>query len=322
VAVSINKNWLILAAAIALGGAAFFLSDQAIKGRMTQLEEDARRGRTLVEVVVARKNLLAGEIIDKASVAVREVPAEFVNNAVVLPANFKSIDGQALQVSVAKGETILINYTASRGGAVFSANVKDGRRALTIEVDEISSFSGMLRPGDKIDILLTAKPPEKGTIVGPQALDVTFPMLSNVEVLATGQASRGKEAAGEANARAFSHITLNVTPLEATRIVAAKAGGRLTAVLRSTADKLDNPSRAITVNDVVGYGSPASEIIKRDVSYIIGGSGSAAAKVTNSPLLDSIMKDPAARANAEKLIQGVAVPPVSGKVGAPPSAAK
>ena len=43
-AVSLNKNWLLLAGAIALGGLAFFLSNKAINSRITELEEEANRG--------------------------------------------------------------------------------------------------------------------------------------------------------------------------------------------------------------------------------------------------------------------------------------
>ena len=241
-ALSINKNWLLLAGAIALGGVAFFLSNKAIQSRIAQLEEEATRGKTMQRVVVANKLLRAGEMVDSTVVSVREMPADFVNKATVLPETYDTVDGQVLQVDVQRGEPLLTNYTVNRGGAVFAAAVKEGRRALTIEVDEISSISGMLRPGDRIDLMLTAKP-SQGGMPTANAKDMTFPMLSNVEVLATGQAQKARPAAGEGAAQGYSHITLDVTPEEGTRIIAAKTAGRLTAVLRNPADKTANNSR-------------------------------------------------------------------------------
>jgi pilus assembly protein CpaB len=302
VAVSINKNWLLLAGAIALGGLAFFLSNKAISSRMSQIEEEAKRGKTMVKVVVPNKPLKAGEIIDSSVVSVREIPSEFANKSVIDPSTFDSINGEALQVDVDRGEPILKSYTATRGGELFSAILKNGRRALTIEVDDISSFSGMLRPGDRIDLMLTVRP-SAAALSTSDTKEYTFPMLSNVEVLATGQAQKARPAAGEAIARSFSHVTLDVTPQEATRIIAAKAGGKLTAVLRNSSDKAGNPSNAQSINDVVAALYPNADADKsgapRVIQYIIGGSGGA--KVTDTPILNNILKDPKNRVMAEKM---------------------
>jgi len=303
VAVSLNKNWLLLAGAIALGGLAFFLSNKAINSRITELEEEANRGKTLVPVVVASRPLQAGDVLDASVVAVRKIPSEFVNRNTVVPDTYDAVDGQPLTVEVQRGEPLMTTYTASRGGEIFAATLKDGRRALTIEVDEISSMSGMLRPGDRIDLMLTAKPPGGDG----NAKEFTFPMLSNVEVLATGQAQKGTASAGEAAARAYSHVTLNVTPQDATRVIAAKAGGKLTAVLRAPTDQVANPSPALTIDDVVASIAPrdADGNSQRLVEFIIGGSGSGG-KVSRTPMLDAALQDPNNRAIAERVAQAMA----------------
>ena len=301
-AVSLNKNWLLLAGAIALGGLAFFLSNKAINSRITELEEEANRGKTLVPVVVASRPLQAGDVLDASVVAVRKIPSEFVNRNTVVPDTYDAVDGQPLTVEVQRGEPLMTTYTASRGGEIFAATLKDGRRALTIEVDEISSMSGMLRPGDRIDLMLTAKPPGGDG----NAKEFTFPMLSNVEVLATGQAQKGTASAGEAAARAYSHVTLNVTPQDATRVIAAKAGGKLTAVLRAPTDQVANPSPAWTIDDVVASIAPrdADGNSQRLVEFIIGGSGSGG-KVSRTPMLDAALQDPNNRAIAERVAQAM-----------------
>lgn len=316
-AVSINKNWLLLAGAIALGGLAFFLSNKAINSRISQLEEEATRGKTMVRVVVASRALNAGELIDSSVVSVRQIPSEFVNKTTVVPDTYDAVDGQALQVEVQRGEPLLTSYTASRGGTVFAAVIKAGRRALTLEVDEISSISGMLRPGDRIDLLLTARPPDHGN--GAAGREVTFPMLSNIEVLATGQAQKARPAPGEAAASGFSHITLDVTPEESTRITVAKTAGKLTALLRSPGDRTANPSRSMTADDVVASLSPggADDSQRRMVEFIIGGSGSS--KVTNSPVLDAALQDPNNRAIAERVAATMSQSP--GATRSPGSAA-
>lgn len=303
-AVSINKNWLLLAAAIALGGGAFYLSNHAIHSRIQEIEEEAARGKMLVPVVVASQPLSAGDLIGTGSVSVRQIPSEFVNRNMVTPDAYDRVDGQALLVDMDRGEPLQVSYTASRGGELFAATLKSGRRALTIDVDEISSISGMLRPGDRIDLMLTAR---AGDGVGGEERELTFPMLSNIEVLATGRTRKGA-AGGEASARGYAHVTLDVEPEDATRIIAAKAGGSLTAVLRAPGDHLRNPSEALSLADVVagkasgrsrmGSGSGGGSV--RTVEFLIGGSGSGGG-VSHSPVLDSLMKDPLQRAQAESV---------------------
>jgi pilus assembly protein CpaB len=277
VAVKLNKNWLLLTGAIAIGAIAFFLSYSAINTRIKQLDEDANKGKVMSSVVVASRNLQPGEIINSSSVSLRKIPQEFINNSSVTGENFDTVDGQGLLLGVKAGEPILTSYTVTRGGAYFSGTLKPGRRALTIEVDEISSISGMLRAGDKIDILVTAKQPKQiGVIAGTE--DLTFPLLSNLAVLATGQAQRGS---GNATVT-YTHITLDVTPDEANSIIAAKTGGKMTAVLRSPTDELPNTSLIKSMANVVP--SPQVGEIKM-VEYLVGGSGgSGSGTVTQLPV--------------------------------------
>ena len=270
-AVKLNKNWLLLTGAIVIGAIAFFLSYSAINTKIKQLDEDANKGKVMASVVVASRNLQPGELINSSSVSLRKIPQEFINNSSITGENFESVDGQGLLLAVKAGEPILTSYTVTRGGAYFSGTLKPGRRALTIEVDEISSISGMLRAGDKIDILVTAKQPKKVGIAAATD-DMTFPLLSNLSVLATGQAQRGS---GNATVT-YTHITLDVTPDEANSIIAAKTGGKMTAVLRSPKDELPNNSQIKTMANVVPS-VLASE--PKLVEYLVGGSGGSGAGI-------------------------------------------
>ncbi len=277
-AVKLNKNWLLLTGAIVIGAIAFFLSYSAINTKIKQLDEEATKGKVMASVVVASRNLQPGELINSSSVSLRKIPQEFINSSSITGDNFETVDGQGLLLAVKAGEPILTSYTVTRGGAYFSGTLKPGRRALTIEVDEISSISGMLRAGDKIDILVTAKQPKKIGIVAATD-DMTFPLLSNLSVLATGQAQRGS---GNATVT-YTHITLDVTPDEANSIIAAKTGGKMTAVLRSPTDELPNNSQIKTMANVVPSAQAGEPKL---VEYLVGGSGgSGAGIITQSPAL-------------------------------------
>jgi pilus assembly protein CpaB len=263
-----NKNWLLLAGAIVLAVLAFYLSNTVISNRMSQIEAELKAGRKTKAVVVAARNLEAGDVLTSDTAAVREFPVEFLHESAVSSDQFDRLEGEALLVGVRAGEPILPVYTVTRGGAFFSGSVKEGRRALTIEVDELSSIAGMVRPGDKIDLIMTAKPPamtQGVTMLGARSERFTFPLLSDVEVLATGRTQRGTGG----QTATYSTVTLNVTPQEANAIIAAKADSSVTAVLRSPKDDKPNPSRAISVSDVVAEVANLKKL--NAVEYIVGG---------------------------------------------------
>jgi pilus assembly protein CpaB len=264
----LNKNWLLLAGAIGLGAVAFYLSNSVISNRMKQIEDELRSKKEEVSVIVAARNMAAGEVIDKDSAAVRSFPKEFVHASALSPEEFEKIGGDALLIAVRAGEPLLPVYTVTRGGAFFSGSVPDGRRALTIEVDELSSIAGMVRAGDHIDLIMTAKPPTNANIApGSAAESYTFPLLSYMEVLATGRAQRGSGG----NVESYNTVTLNVTPQQANIIIAAKAGSKVTAILRGPKDQIPNPSQATSVNDVVASMAKLNKI--NSTEYIIGGRG-------------------------------------------------
>jgi pilus assembly protein CpaB len=267
----INTNWLLLGVAIALGVGAVVLSNHLIQRRMAQLEEEAHRGRQTVNVVVAKRDMARGEPISADAMAVREVPAEFVHADAVRPDQFSALERQRLAVPMKRGDVLLPVHSEGNGGQVFSATLKKGLRALTFEVDAVNSISGMLRPGDRIDLIYSARPPSNA---GGGEEDVTAPLLSNVAVLATDQHLSKREEDG-GKERSFSTITLEVSPYDADRIIVAKGAGRLTAVLRHPEDEAPNSTRALTAANLASRGDGKANL-GPSIEYIVGGSGGVA----------------------------------------------
>ncbi len=274
-ALPVNKNWLLLAGALGLGALAFYMSNKSISDKLLQIELEATQGKKQVEVIVADRDMAPGEVLTEAVLSQRKIPAEFVNDTTVRPDTYSAILDQSLVVGVKRGEPILTSYTASRGGSIFSGTVKKGRRALTIETDDTNSFSQMLRPGDRVDIIYTAKPP-----VGAQSADadVTFPLMSNIEIVATGPVTKQGAGRGEV-AKGFAHVTLDLSPEEANQLIAARTVGRVNVVLRATAEAGRNPAGTTTLNSILAgvlgaptRGDPLSSA--RLVQVIIGGVGS------------------------------------------------
>jgi len=271
----INTNWLLLGLSIALGAAAVFLSNNLIRTRMAQLEEEGRRGREMVRVVVAKRDLDRGEAISEDAMAVREVPKEFVHQNAVLPSQFSDFERQRLTMPIKRGEVLLPMHAEGGGQYVFSATLKKGLRALTVEVDSVNSISGMLKPGDHIDLIYSGRTsPSQG---GERDEDLTRPLLSKVPVLATDQRVSRRE---DGTPSSYSTITLEVSAEDADRIIVARAAGRLTALLRHPDD--DDPNRTSAMSAASLIGQPSARWGGRSVEFIVGGQGGGLAEVTEA----------------------------------------
>jgi pilus assembly protein CpaB len=256
----LNRNWMMLGGAVALGIVAVFLSNKMLHDHINEIDRQARAANKSISVVVPKQDLPRGAQIQPSMFATRPIPAKFVHASYIDPQHFGQFVGQRLGAPLKKGEALLQIHLESNT-AVFSSTLQNGNRALTTEVDEVNSISGLLRPNDHIDLMATAHG-TKGN-----SAETTFPLLSNVEVLATGQLTR--KAEGTNQARMYTTITLSVSPEDAERIVIAKSSGRLTAVLRNPDDANPNPTRAMNIDDVVPK-KPKSES-QIAVQYIVGG---------------------------------------------------
>lgn len=219
-----GKTWIVLGVALGVGLFAALAARTYIANRMEAIEARAN-GRT-VNVVVAKHDLPKGGRVSADSVAVRPIPVDFAHTTAVLPEAFDRIDGEVLAYPVRGGEMILWGLLEGRKAPTFSARVAAGRRAMTVPVDEINSISGMLEPGDVIDLLVT---------IDQDGRKLTFPLLQHVQVMATGQRSSDVPAGGDR--RQYTTVTLDTSPEEAQHIIVARETGRITALLRNPQDQ-------------------------------------------------------------------------------------
>jgi pilus assembly protein CpaB len=142
-----------------------------------------------------------------------------------------------------------------------------------VAVDEVNSVSGMLAPGDRIDLLFSTRPPRTD---GRAATEVTAPLMQDLLILATGQLTERQRVQGQTDRNgAFTSITVAVTPDQAQRLVLAQRSGRLTALLRNPTDRREQQAGPMDVYKLLGLDRPGqpkrSQIIGPQV--IVGGLG-------------------------------------------------
>ncbi len=265
-----HRNAVLLVAALACGAVAV-QAGRSWLGHQLEMER-ARLApvppRT-VAVVVARQDLAKGDVIDVRTMAVREIPEEFVSSSAVRPERFDGVSGMRLAAALRGGEQLVASAIVGGDHMSFSQRVKPGIRALTIAVDEINSISGMLQPGDRIDLLFSARLPERDGARGLGG-ETTLPLFQGLLVLATGRQVRaGVDERGAQ--RSYSTVTVEVDPEQAQRLVVAQRTGKLTAVLRNPDDPARMARRAMDLRQLLGV-APALAA-SQGPQMIVGGIG-------------------------------------------------
>lgn len=281
------RNTALFLAALACGGIAVvagkgYLAEQ-LEAERARLAPKPARTR---DVIVARHDLGKGDVVSAETMALRRIPEEYVSSSAVLPEHFDGFSGMRLAAPLRSGEQLVASSMVGGDNLAFSHRVKPGIRALTIAVDEVNSISGMLQPGDRIDLLFTARPPAEGDGRG-QPPEATVPLFQGLLVLATGRQVRaGMDERG--SARSFSTVTVEVEPEHAQRLVVAQRAGRLTAVLRNPDDPERMSRKAMDVRQLLGMRSPAADAGALP-QVIVGGLG----RVPTYPSAEEAAPDPA-----------------------------
>jgi pilus assembly protein CpaB len=120
----------------------------------------------------------------------------------------------------------------------FIASVLDpDKRAISIKVDPESGVSGLIWPGDFVDVVLTQANDKADS--GHRSLSET--VLQNVRIIAIDQEiAEGAPSDNAAAGKATQTVSLEVTPEEVKRIAVAKELGRLSLAIRSAKSEQDS----------------------------------------------------------------------------------
>jgi len=259
----------VLAGAIAVIGTHDYI-DRSLAAERERLRPEV----TTVAMVVAKRDLQRGDPVTAETMAVRQIPSDLAPSSGIRPDRFESYLGSTLAMSVRSGEPLLAVAIAGADAAHFSQRLRTGSRAITIAVDEVNALSGMLQPGDRIDLMLTARTADSRG----DAQDKTVPLMQDVLILATGRQVRpdlrGDPETPGVQERQFGAITIEVDPDRAQRLIVAQRSGRITAMLRNPADRGAIPKTAMDVNALLGAGRvPSATRVPLGPEMIVGGQG-------------------------------------------------
>jgi pilus assembly protein CpaB len=204
------------------------------------------------KVLVARKELPVGTIIDAESLTFQPWPKEMMQSAYYTEgqpdSDMSKLLGTVVRYPITAGQPMTRGaLVGPKDRGFLAAALGPGMRAITVPVNATTGVAGFVFPGDRVDIVLTQEVAGGGD--GP-ALKVTETVIRNVRVLATDQRTDSKGEDGQTLVRTFSNVTMEATPRIAEKIAVAQSLGQLSLVLRSIADNSSELERAIASGDV------------------------------------------------------------------------
>lgn len=247
----------------------------------------AGSGAPKAEVLAAAVSLKAGTLLRSEDVAWRPLAGSWRPGLIARPSaaarrknpaldeeTRAKIYGGGLRVAVAAGQPILKGDVARPGDRDFLRVVlTPGERAISIPVKTGGASTGLLAPGDHVDVILTQRFGDKQPL--PRR-SVSETIVQDLRVLAIDAPHKKTPGFGRT-------VTLEVTPREAEAVNTATVLGRLSLTLRPSTSLQSasavSPIWAGDVSPVLGdAASPKPVVAQRLTVDVIRGANTQAVK--------------------------------------------
>lgn len=202
-----------------------------------------------VRIVVAAADVGLGQRLAPEMLALTEWPANSVPaGAQREMVGLAGLAGRVLKSSVQRGEPVTAAKLAPAGTlGGLSALIAEGKRAITVRVNDVVGVAGFALPGNFVDILVHAQAASGSSGGSEPALSKI--VLERILVLAVAQ----EVARDDTKPRVVNAVTLEVTPEQAERLDLARGVGTLSLVLRNQVDPRPVATSGATRASLLGH---------------------------------------------------------------------
>jgi pilus assembly protein CpaB len=251
-----NRRALIFFALAVSFGVAAALLVQRVLDQQKPVQTEARIDTT--PVVVTKTALSQAAELSSQQLQTVDWPTQYLPQGSF--ADPDGLKGRVLRRALAKGETVQESSLLPEGSEGGLASViQEQRRAVSVEVDPIIGVAGFVRPGSRVDVLVTLRRLDWGS-KQPYAKVV----LQNVKVLAIDQRL---EEVRNGDPELVSVVTLEVKPDQAEKLTYMSHEGKLQLALRSPKDEEIVKTPGVIVSRLLG-GAPS---VRRSSVQVVKG---------------------------------------------------
>jgi pilus assembly protein CpaB len=178
----------------------------------------------------------------------------------------KALEGRVVRTSLERGEPVTESKLApigTKGG--LSAVIGEGKRAITVRVNDVVGVAGFALPGNYVDVIVnTQEPGSKGN---DSQQSISKIVLEKILVLAVAQ----QVSRDDTQPKVVNAVTLEVTPDQAEKLDLARSVGSLSLVLRNQVDNRPLPTDGATKITLLGKpvvaSAPAAPVVATRVKY-------------------------------------------------------
>jgi pilus assembly protein CpaB len=225
--------WM-MAVAVLLGVLAVLLASRWL------LQQPGARTR---KIVITAADIQLGQRIAPEMVRLVDWPGNAVPaGAFTDPAK---LQGRVVRANIASGEPLSEAKLAPPGTTGgLSALISEGKRAISVRVNDVIGVAGFALPGNFVDVLVHTQQEAPEQARGP---DISKIVLERILVLAVAQEVNRDET----KPRVVNAVTLEVTPEQAEQLDLARSVGTLSLVLRNQIDPAPAATAGATKRDLL-----------------------------------------------------------------------
>ena len=204
------------------------------------------------KVVVASVDVQLGNRLNAQMLTTVDWPSSSIPTGAFR--DVKEVEERVLRTAVLRGEPILDGKLAplgTQGG--LSAVIAEGKRAMTVRVNDVVGVAGFALPGNYVDVVVSA---QQTAVKGEEPRQISKTVLEHVLVLAVAQeASRDDTKPKVVNA-----VTLELSLEDAEKLDLARSVGTLSLVLRNQMDKKMVATKGMTKDELWDLKQPLQQV--------------------------------------------------------------
>jgi pilus assembly protein CpaB len=177
---------------------------------------------------VASRELKRDTVIQEEDLVERPFQAKGIPQDAMQAHEIHAVIGKRLRSDLQAGTLVYADALTGPVEPTLAKRLKPSLRAVTLQVDPVNAMSGLINPGDFIDLFVSFDH------LGSR---VTAPLLRSVEVLATDGYTSSEGTRKEPSEARFSTITVAVSSSDSIRLIAARQSGAISATMRTDASQ-------------------------------------------------------------------------------------
>lgn len=222
-----------LALAVLFGIVAVILANKWLTTRASEEKVVLKEAVPLTEIVVAAKDLEIGAPLAGESLVMAKWPKANVPKGAF--ESVQEVEGRVAVTRLSAGEPVLAAELAAPGsGAGLVAQIPEGKRAMSIRVDEVIGVAGFILPNTFVDVIAVGNPAS-----GRQREVKTI--LKRIHVLAIAQETTTEEG----KAKVVRTVTMELEPKESEKLALQTHQGSIHLVLRNPLEKEEEPKPVV-----------------------------------------------------------------------------